>query len=279
MYCTGIINFNINKTQSIQEEIMDNSKKIKEAVKEKYSEIVKGNVNVIPSITSCCSPKSCGCGNEPAVVDMSGRYSSEDRASVPDGADLGLGCGTPAAYADMKPGMVILDLGSGAGIDCFVALKYVGDSGSVIGVDMTEDMIRKANENKMKVNAPNVEFRLGEIEDLPVDDNTIDRVISNCVINLVPDKEKAFREIHRVLKLGGKFTVSDIVVDGAISEKERHDASLWAGCISGALRKMEYIEIIRRTGFKEIKILSEKKYDYKLESGGGLYSVTISGMK
>jgi arsenite methyltransferase len=258
---------------------MDDSKKIKNSVKEKYSEIVKGNINVIPSITSCCSSKSCGCGNEPVVVNMSRRYSSEDSASVPDGADLGLGCGTPAAYADMNPGMTVLDLGSGAGIDCFVALKYVGETGKIIGVDMTEEMIRKANENKQKVNASNVEFRLGDIEDLPVDDGTFDRVISNCVINLVPDKGKAFQEIFRVLKAGAKFTVSDIVVDGDISEKERRDASLWAGCISGALRKTDYLEIIGRTGFKEIKILSEKKYDYTLESGGGLYSITISGMK
>jgi arsenite methyltransferase len=258
---------------------MDNSKKIKDSVKEKYSEIVKGNINVIPSITSCCAPSSCGCGSEPVVIDMSARYSTVDKSSIPEGADLGLGCGTPAAYADMKPGMTILDLGSGAGIDCFVALNYVGESGKIIGVDMTEDMIRKANENKTKVRATNIEFRLGEIEALPVDNDAIDRVISNCVINLVPDKEKAFREIHRVLKAGGKFTVSDIVVDGDISEKERHDASLWAGCISGALRKVEYINIIQRTGFKEITILSEKKYEYTLESGGGLYSITISGMK
>jgi len=258
---------------------MDSNSNIKENVKQKYGQIAKGERDVIPSISSCCSPSACSCGDSPVYVDMSTRYNDVDRSVIPDGADLGLGCGTPAAYAELKEGMTILDLGSGAGIDCFVASKYVGNSGKVIGVDMTEEMVRKANENKAKVNVSNVEFRLGEIENLPIENDAIDRVISNCVINLVPDKVKAFNEIYRVLKDGGKFTVSDIVVDGVISEKERRDAVLWAGCISGALGRNEYFDIIKRSGFRNVAILSEKKYDYTLESGGGLYSITVTGTK
>ncbi|MBI5475192.1 MAG: arsenite methyltransferase [Ignavibacteriales bacterium] len=258
---------------------MNTSKSIKDSVKEKYGKIANGETNVIPNISSCCSSKSCCSNDSNAVIDMTQRYTSDDKNAIPDGADLGLGCGTPAAYADMRNGMTILDLGSGAGVDCFIASKYVGELGKVIGVDMTEEMIRKANENKAKVNVTNVDFRLGEIESLPVENNSIDRVISNCVINLVPDKRKAFSEIFRVLKTGGKFTVSDIVVDGSISEKERQNAALWAGCISGALSRKEYLEVIELAGFKDIKILSEKKYDYILQSGGGLYSITVSGTK
>jgi arsenite methyltransferase len=255
---------------------MDSEKSIKENVKEKYGQVAKGKLKlaVTPS-SSCCS---CGSGSN-VIVDVSAKYSDADKSVIPDGADLGLGCGTPAAYAGLKEGMTVLDLGSGAGIDCFVAANYVGSTGKVIGVDMTEEMIQKANENKSKVNASNVEFRYGEIESLPVDNNSIDRVISNCVINLVPKKEKAFGEIQRVLKAGGKFVVSDIVVDGIISDQERHDASLWAGCISGALNRTDYLAIIKKLGFKEVSILSERKYDYKLTSGAGLYSITVSGIK
>lgn len=260
---------------------MNNPTEIKNAVKEKYGQIVRGDLHATPSISSCRSGSTSSCCGSSAevVVDVSAKYNDSDRAAIPEGADLGLGCGTPAAFAELQEGMTVLDLGSGAGIDCFIAAKHVGASGRVIGVDMTEEMIRKANENKRKVNAANVEFRLGEIEALPVQGDSIDRVISNCVINLVPDKEQAFREIYRVLKPGAKFTVSDIVVDGTISEKERHDASLWAGCISGALDRKEYIDIMRSVGFTDIAILSERKYDYTLQSGGGLYSITISGTK
>ncbi len=255
---------------------MDTYNKIKENVKQKYGQIARGEFQIEATSKSCCS---CGDTNGNVIFDMSTQYKDSDRAVIPEGADLGLGCGTPVAFADLKEGMTVLDLGSGAGIDCFVAWKGVGSSGKVIGVDMTEEMVRKANENKLKVNASNVEFRYGEIEALPVDNNSVDRVISNCVINLVPDKKKAFSEIFRVLKPDGKFIVSDIIVDGAISEKERSDAALWAGCISGALSREEYIGIIEYVGFKNITILSEKKYDYKLESGGGLFSITVLGLK
>jgi len=246
---------------------------IKEEVKEKYTEIARGNIEVIKKTSkSCCRRKN-------DVVDISLSYSSADKASIPDGADLGLGCGTPTSFANIKEGMTVLDLGSGAGIDCFIAAKHVGARGKVIGVDMTEEMIRKANANKAKANAANVEFRFGEIESLPVDSDTVDRVISNCVINLVPDKNKAYSEIHRVLKTGGMFTVSDIVTDGKISEEERRDASLWAGCVSGALDKKDYLGIIENAGFKEIIVTSETKNDYQLSSGGGLYSITVTGTR
>jgi len=252
---------------------MKKDSQIKEEVRGKYAEIAEGNLKAIKT-----AEKSCGCGCND-VVDISLSYSNEDKASIPEGADLGLGCGTPTAYANIKEGMTVLDLGSGAGIDCFIAAKHVGASGKVIGVDMTPEMIKKANENKSKVNANNVEFRFGEIESLPVDSGTVDRVISNCVINLVPDKKKAFAEIHRVLKADGKFTVSDIVTDGKISEEERRNASLWAGCVSGALDKKDYLGIIEDAGFKDIKVTSEVKNNYELSSGAGLYSVTITGAK
>jgi SAM-dependent methyltransferase len=250
---------------------MNTPEEIKEAVKDRYGRIAQGELN------SCCSPSSC-CGGE-SVVDMSVPYGAKERTAIPDGADLGLGCGTPAAFADLTPGLTVLDLGSGAGIDCFVAAQAVGPTGRAIGVDMTQAMIDRANANKEKVGAKNVEFRLGEIESLPVEEGSVDRVISNCVINLVPDKSRAFREIFRVLKPGGKFIISDIVIDGSISEEERRDASLWAGCISGATDRNDYLAIVKRAGFGDLWIVSEKKYDYKLQSGGGLSSITLSGTK
>lgn len=258
---------------------MKNDSQIKEEVREKYAEIATGKTKATKSTSpkGIHSEKSCRSGKE--VVDISLNYTSEDKASIPDGANLGLGCGTPTAFADIKEGMAVLDLGSGAGIDCFIAAKHVGTSGKIIGVDMTEEMIEKANANKTRANATNVEFRLGEIESLPVDNDTVDRVISNCVINLVPDKKKAFSEIYRVLKTGGKFTVSDIVTDGKISKEERRDASLWAGCISGALDKKDYLAIIENAGFKKIHVGSEVKNDYQLSSGAGLFSITVTGTK
>lgn len=253
---------------------------IKENVKEKYSEIAKGEKTVIATKSSCCGPEpsSC-CGNSAeALVQMSMDYKPEDLAAVPEGADLGLGCGVPTAFADIQDGFTVLDLGSGAGIDVFIASRYVGKNGKAIGVDMTEAMIAKARENAAKINATNVEFRLGEIESLPVENNSVDRVISNCVINLVPNKRKAFAEISRVLKKGGKFTVSDIVVDGVISEEQRRDAALWAGCISGAITRKEYLAIVKEAGFENVEILSEKKYETPVLSSG-LYSITVSGTK
>lgn len=254
---------------------MKNDSQIKEEIKEKYAKIANGNLNAIKTTRK----SSCSCSDTKEVVAASSKYSSEDTAAITDGIDLGLGCGTPTAFANLKEGMTVLDLGSGTGIDCFIAAKHVGTNGKAIGVDMTEEMIKKANENKNRLNAGNVEFRLGEIESLPVDSGTVDRVISNCVLNLVPDKNKAFTEIYRVLKTGGMLTVSDIVTHGKISEEERGDESLWAGCISGALERKEYLAIIEKVGFKEIRVTSEVKNNYESRSGAGFYSLTVTGLK
>ena len=253
---------------------------IKDDVKEKYAQIAKGRISTVATKSSCCGPEPsscCGTGSE-SLVQMSLDYNPEDLSSIPDGADLGLGCGVPTAFADLKEGYTVLDLGSGAGIDVFIAARHVGITGKAIGIDMTEAMVEKAKMNAEKIKATNVEFRLGEIEALPVENNSVDRVISNCVINLVPNKENVFREIFRVLKPGGKFTVSDIVVDGAISMEERNNAAMWAGCISGAIDRKEYIDIIKKAGFENVEIVSEKNYDYKLDNAR-LNSITISGTK
>lgn len=253
---------------------------IKNDVKEKYAEIAKGQITTIATKASSCgsgSSSCCGTGSD-SLVQMSLDYHPDDLSSIPDGADLGLGCGVPTAFADLKKGYTVLDLGSGAGIDVFIAARRIGVTGKAIGVDMTDAMVEKARINAKKINAINVEFRLGEIEALPVENNSVDRVISNCVINLVPNKTKAFQEIYRVLKSGGKFTVSDIVVDGAISPVERENAALWAGCISGAIDRKEYIAVIKHAGFTNVEIVSEKNYDYKLDDAE-LSSITITGTK
>jgi ubiquinone/menaquinone biosynthesis C-methylase UbiE len=209
---------------------------------------------------------------------MNDLYSDVD-AEVRESADLGLGCGTPAAFADLEAGMTVLDLGSGAGIDVFVAAKKVGGSGSVIGVDMTEEMITRAEANKSKLKAANTEFRLGEIENLPVASGSVDRIISNCVINLVPDKTRAFAEMHRVMKPGGKFTVSDIVSVGSIPEDVRKDLTEWAGCVAGAVDRDEYLRIARAAGFRDVTVVSEKPYTLDAAVPFGLHSITVSGTR
>ena len=259
---------------------MKTAEDIKEEVREKYSQIADGEKTVIASKSSCCGPEPsscCGSGSD-ALVQMTLDYDPKELSSLPEGADLGLGCGVPTAFADLEEGFTVLDLGSGAGIDVFIAARKVGPSGKAIGVDMTPAMISKARRNAHKIAASNVEFRLGEIEALPVEANSVDRVISNCVINLVPDKRKAFAEIYRVLKAGGKFTVSDVVLDGAVTERERNDAALWAGCISGAIDRRDYFAIVEEAGFKNLEVVSEKKYEYPLESAG-LYSITLTATK
>ena len=165
---------------------------------------------------------------------MNNKYNDEN-APIIEAADLGLGCGTPGAFADLEKGMTVLDLGSGAGIDVFLAAQEVGPLGKAIGLDMTDEMIKRANANRQKLGILNTEFRKGEIEDMPIESNSVDRILSNCVINLVPDKRKAFSEMYRVLKKGGKFTISDIVSIGEIPESVRSDMQLWAGCVSGAI--------------------------------------------
>ena len=209
---------------------------------------------------------------------MNDLYSDVD-AEVRESADLGLGCGTPTAFADLEEGMTVLDLGSGAGIDVFLAAKKVGRSGRVIGVDMTEEMIKRAESNKAKLKAANTEFRLGEIENLPVAPGSVDRIISNCVINLVPDKARAFAEMYRVMKPGGKFTVSDIVSVGQIPEEVRKDLAEWAGCVAGALDREEYLGIARATGFRDVAVVSDKPYALDATVRFGLHSITVSGTR
>ena len=210
---------------------------------------------------------------------MSTGYSVQELASIPDGANLSLGCGNPTGMADIKPGETIIDLGSGAGIDCFLAAQKVGPSGHVIGIDMTDAMIRKARENAAKGGHANVEFRFGQIEQMPVADNTADIVISNCVINLAPDKARVFAELFRVLKPGGRFVVSDIVANGVIPDEDQKDMELWAGCIAGALEKDTYMEIVRAAGFIELHVKAEVDYDYKKSEQFALMSMTLQAHK
>ena len=246
---------------------------IKDAVKEKYGAIAR-------TAGSCCGPK-CGCGTDTGIagtITMNDLYRGED-ADVRSNADLGLGCGTPTAFADLAEGMTVLDLGSGAGIDVFLAARKVGPKGRAIGVDMTEDMIRKADQNKSKLNAVNTEFRLGEIESLPVATGSVDRILSNCVINLVPDKSRAFAEMYRVLKPGGRFTVSDIVTRGEMPDTLRHDLSEWAGCVSGAIDREAYLDVARKAGFTGVSVVSEKPYSLDPSVSFGLESITVSGTK
>lgn len=219
--------------------------KIKHIVKEKYSQIAKEN-------NSCCK---CSCS---ADISQDLGYSKEEIESIPKGSNLGLGCGNPTALAQLKEGETVLDLGSGAGFDVFLAANKVGKNGHVIGVDMTEDMIKKARENAKKGGYKNIEFKLGDIEDLPVDDNSIDVIITNCVINLAPDKSKVFKESFRVLKNNGRMYISDIVLLEELSEEQKNDEDLLTGCVSGALLKDDYIDKIKKIGFK-IEILSEDK--------------------
>ncbi len=241
---------------------------IKKIVRKSYGKIAAGG---------CCGP--CGCsGLDGERIAKSIGYSEEDIKAHPE-ANLGLGCGNPTALGGLKPGMVVLDLGSGAGFDCFLAARKVGRGGKVIGVDMTRKMISKAKENARKYGYRNVEFRLGDIEDLPVADNSVDIIISNCVINLSPDKKAVFDEAYRVLKKGGKMYVSDIVLLKELPKEHRRDAKLIAGCVAGALLRDEYLKIVRKAGFN-VKILSEDRAISKRQySGFPLESLKIAASK
>lgn len=187
-------------------------------------------------------------------------YSDSELSSVPEGANLGFGCGNPVALASLKEGDVVLDLGSGAGFDAFLSAQRVGKTGRVIGVDMTPEMIAKAKENAKKGNYSNVEFRMGEIEKLPVEDSSIDVIISNCVINLSPDKEAVFKEAYRVLKAGGRLMVSDLVLAKELPQEIRDSVEAYVGCLAGAIKKEEYLRFIEQAGFQGIKIISEASY-------------------
>ena len=246
---------------------------IKNAVKEKYGQIARQS-------SSCCGP-ACGCGTPEGIagtISLKDLYPDVDK-SIRESADLGLGCGTPSSYADLRTGMTVLDLGSGAGIDVFIAAKEVGPEGTVIGVDMTEDMIARAEANKKKLGATNTEFRLGEIEHLPVAPASVDRILSNCVINLVPDKRRAFAEMFRVLKTGGSFCVSDIVSVGEIPESIRANLMEWAGCVAGALDREQYLEIVREAGFHDVSVVAERPYTLDADVPFGLRSITVKATK
>jgi SAM-dependent methyltransferase len=224
---------------------------IKEVIKERYGKIARGE-------TVFCCP-SCG----PTVTDqcLAVGYTEEDLRLVPELAVLGVGCGNPTALADLKEGEAVLDLGSGAGIDVFLAAKKVGKRGRVIGVDMTEDMVAKGSLLAERHGYGNVEFRLGYIEHLPVDSGTVDVIISNCVINLTRDKLASFKEVYRVLKPGGRILIADLVTSGELPADVRASAVAWADCLAGAMEKQEYLETIRRAGFSEVAVVSESYYE------------------
>jgi arsenite methyltransferase len=228
--------------------------KVKKIVRNRYAKIAKTDGSCCVSSVSCCSAPT-----EEQVSKMIG-YSEDEVNAVPEGANLGLGCGNPTALASLREGERVLDLGSGAGFDCFLAAKKVGKKGKVIGVDMTPEMLEKARSNARKGKFTNVEFRLGEIENLPIADNSVDVIISNCVINLAPNKKCVFEEAFRVLAPRGRLMVSDIVLLKELPESVRKNVEAYAGCISGAEIKDKYLDLINKAGFGEVKILQEKVY-------------------
>ena len=232
---------------------MNNDFQMKEIVKEKYAAIAEQSKD--QNAVSCCGATSACCGDEVYNI-MADDYSKLEGYN-PD-ADLGLGCGLPTEFAKIKEGDTVIDLGSGAGNDAFIARRFVGDNGKVLGIDFTEAMIAKARANTDKLNFKNVEFRLGDIDDMPVTSNYADVIVSNCVLNLVPNKHKVISEIFRVLKPGGHFSISDIVLEGELPAKWKEVAELYAGCVSGAIQRQVYLEIIETVGFKNIKLQKDK---------------------
>jgi arsenite methyltransferase len=245
---------------------------IKEVIKERYGRIARGEQ------TFCCP--TCG----PTVTDqcLAVGYTAEDLQLVPELAVLGVGCGNPTALADLKVGETVLDLGAGAGIDVFLAAKRVGERGRVIGVDMTQDMVAQASRLAEQHGYGNVEFRLGYIEQLPVESATVDVIISNCVINLTPDKLASFTEVYRVLKPGGRMLIADLVTDGELPPDVRSSAAAWADCLAGAMAKEAYLETIRQAGFGAVTVVSESAYeapgmDVRLQ--GKILSIKVRALK
>ena len=262
---------------------------LKLVVKEKYGEIA--SQSLLLNQSSCCGSDSC-CGD--LGISMIGDEYNNVEGHNPD-ADLGLGCGIPTEFAAIKAGDSVLDLGSGAGNDCFVARTIVGETGKVTGIDFTEAMVEKAKINLDKTGFKNIDFIRGDIEEMPLPDNTFDVVISNCVLNLVPDKQKAFSEIFRVLKIGGHFCISDVVLTGSLPDHLKEAAVLYAGCVSGAMQKNEYLKIVEEQGFTEIQIhkeklivipdqvlseyLNEQEIEVFKKSGTGIFSITLTANK
>lgn len=240
-------------------------KKIKGIVQERYSQIAKQNSSCCVQSESCCGPSDMAKHIGKAIG-----YGEEELKSVPENANLGLGCGNPVALASLRKGEIVLDLGAGAGFDCFLAAKRVGDKGKVIGVDMTKEMVEKAKKNARKGHYENVEFRLGEIENLPLETESVDVIISNCVINLSPEKRRVFQEAFRVLKPGGRLMISDLVLLKELPESIRESAQAYTGCIAGAVRKEAYINLIREAGFHQIDLQGEEFFSLGLESEDGM---------
>ena len=246
---------------------------IKQQVREHYAAIaVQGSSCCVPNTEAgdCCSPAS----DVVALVSY-----DEFSSQLVEGSDLGLGCGTPTAVAGLQAGETVLDLGSGGGIDVFLAAQAVGPQGRAIGVDMTPAMLDRARANAARAGFSNVEFRLGEIEALPVADASVDVILSNCVINLAPDKSRVFGEMHRVLRPKGRFAVSDIVTYGEVPEDIRQDMALWAGCIAGAMDREAYLALLREAGFHNVRVVKETTYEASSSSGFGTASVTVMGDK
>jgi len=265
------------------------NEKVKELVRRKYNQIALQDKEQNQS--SCCGGTACCDTIDYAIM-------SEDYTRLQgynEDADLGLGCGLPTEYAEISAGDVVIDLGSGAGNDAFVARSIVGEKGKVLGVDFAGAMLTKAKNNAAKLGYTNVEFLKGDIEEMPFEDDLADVVVSNCVLNLVPDKEKAFMEMYRVIKAGGHFCVSDIVLEGKLPDELMKDAAMYAGCVAGAIQKDHYLEIIKKAGFEELEIRKEKqiilpdsiliKYmDHEKlsafkESSTGIFSITVYGKK
>jgi len=250
-----------------------NEEQIRKMVREGYAQRAKTG-------TSCCGSSSpCGCG--PTVDDVSRGvgYTDADLQAVPDGANLGLGCGNPVTLASLKPGETVLDLGSGPGLDCFLAAQRVGPTGRVIGVDMTPEMLERARANARKGGYDNVEFRLGEIEHLPVADSSVDAIISNCVVNLSPDKPAVFREAFRALRPGGRLMVSDIVLLHELPDTVRKSLEAYVECVAGASLKDEYLDAIRGAGFQDVRVIDETTYAADERLGIHAASVKVEARK
>lgn len=242
---------------------MEDPVDIKKTVKEGYAKIAQ--------TSGSCGCGSCGCNSNKTVQKQSGQfgYSQDEMSQVPAGSNLGLGCGNPTAIASLKKGEVVLDLGSGAGFDAFLASAKVGETGKVIGVDITDEMLERARTNAERGGFDNVEFKKGDIEKLPLESNSIDAIISNCVINLAPNKEKVFKEAFRVLKTGGRLMISDVVLIKPLTEEMKQDKELLIGCVSGAILKQDYLNLLQKSGFSNITIHKEtpgflKDYDLSM---------------
>ena len=246
---------------------------IKKFIRKRYGIIAREK-------SSCCGVVStCETTDLHESISRKIGYTDEELNAIPEGADLGLGCGNPVALATLKEGETVLDLGSGAGLDCFLAADKVGKHGKVIGIDMTPEMVEKAKENASKGNYVNIEFRLGEIENLPVADNSVDAVISNCVINLSPDKKRVFQETFRVLKPGGRLMVSDIALLKELPDFIRNSIEAYTGCISGAAMKDEYIDIIKTAGFQDVKITDETPFHIECMANDPIVNAIIEKFK